>query len=161
MLVLIGRTRASSKMDESDDEEEEVFSGVCPLPPGVRETASKKRRRNQEAQSTAFLYSGAGRGHPPAPEEIADESSVAAENALMAAMGLPTSLKQGTAEASDEYHVLAADPSVRLKPAMELDSEPVEGEEFAAASSAPPHTQPSEASAARPSDTAHSSSSVT
>lgn len=89
--------------ESSDDDSQEIFSGVF----GTAAPRSRKRNAEQQAPaSTRHLY---GSKAPPPPPAPLDPS---AEEALMAAMGLPVNLKPFTAESNgDEYQVWSADPA--------------------------------------------------
>lgn len=89
-----------------DEPPEEVFRGV--LAPAASSGKRKGRGTDKRGPtSTKHLYSSTS--HPPPPPPAADP---AAEAAMMAAMGLPVSLKNFTAESNgDDYEVWAADPA--------------------------------------------------
>ena len=96
-------------MDEEADEsesgaEDSGWHGVNPAQPVA------KKRRTVPPESHSFFYSA----------HVSSSSSTLAtaaedEAAVMAAMGLPTSLKPGTAEsAGDEYTVSRVEPPTRM-----------------------------------------------
>ena len=108
------RTLASNQraVDDDDgdnasatDDDDEIFRGVFPT---ASSRHRKRQRRNHEQLSTSHLYGSTH--HPPPPPPAA-----ANEEALMAQMGLPTRIRNGTAEANnDNYSVLSVDPARAL-----------------------------------------------
>ena len=105
----------SSDDDEYSDHAE-VFRGVLPLPPkNARDDVGAQG--NNESSAADFLYRGRPTGPPPLP--LADQDEEAAQ---MAALGLPTSLRNGTADVNgDRYFTVAVDPAKRAAASMTLD----------------------------------------
>ena len=82
--------------DSESEGEDHGWHGVNPLP------AQKRQRKDPPPQSHSFFYSSHAQPSSSSPYETAADD----EDALMAAMGLPTRLRQGTAESSgDDYTV--------------------------------------------------------
>lgn len=77
-------------------------SPLAPLALKHLPVCAARALQQAEVASTAFLYKNSVTNHhPPAPAALTAD----AEETLMAAMGLPTRLKPGSAEASDSYEV--------------------------------------------------------
>jgi hypothetical protein len=92
-------------LSAESDGDEEIFLGVT----ATSSNRAKRRRRDEPPPSSAHLYKRPNE-HPPEPLCMsADE-----EQAMMAAMGLPTRLVGQTAELNgDDYSVVASDPSLQ------------------------------------------------
>ena len=103
--------------DDASASDNEVFHGVNPLP--------RAKRKQAPVDSHSFFYAGRTAGAstsafaaPVAAEELA------AEEALMRSMGLPTAVRQGDASTNDDhYEVWAADPAHALLPNLHVSSE--------------------------------------
>ena len=111
---------ADASDETSDADEAEVFRGVLPVAPAATKKQQGKKRKNSTSNSSvsAFLYGGGGgaSSRNQSARSITEPSIDAeAEEALMASMGLPTSLKPHTADVvGDSYEVWSSDPSRAL-----------------------------------------------
>merc|ERR1712087_121608 len=140
--------------DEDDEGDQQAFLGVLPAA-----NRRRKRRRSAPPASHAFFYAPREQGVAPAGEQGVASTCVEAsdpdiETAMMAALGLPTSLRPYTAESNrDIYQVWLADPTPRFGPALTISGRLPFHEKRTCASEAEPEsaasirmTQASEAS---------------
>ena len=106
-------------MSESDDEHSDVFRGVLPRPPKAQDEAYEAPRRRFSASMASLHKSQPIQLPLLLPEE---------EAAQMAALGLPTSLRNHTADVNgDRYYTVACCPAKRAK-CLELEDAQTIGE---------------------------------